>query len=114
LFQVLEKKSIYIGTLIIPQENAGKIKIGQRVLIKFQSYPFEEYGIVEGKISSIPQLSTKDNKSFFAFVELPDGLKTTHNTSLTYSYGMIATAEIITEDLRLIERIFYTIRKIFN
>jgi hypothetical protein len=27
---------------------------------------------------------------------------------------MAASAEIITEDLRLIERIFYTIRKVFN
>jgi len=102
-----------VGTLTIPQDNAGKIKVGQRVLIKFQSYPFEEYGMVEGVVSSIPQLSTQDNKSFFALVKLPNGLKTNHNRLLTYSYGMTANAEIITEDLRLIERIFYTIRKVF-
>jgi HlyD family secretion protein len=100
--------------LTIPQDNSGKIKIGQRVLIKFQSYPFEEYGMVEGKISSLPQLSTQDNKLFFAFVELPNGLKTNHNKQLTYNYGMTASAEIITEDLRLIERIFYTIRKVLQ
>lgn len=114
LFQVFETSSEYVGTLTIPQDNSGKIKVGQRVLIKFQSYPFEEYGMVEGNISSLPQLSTQDNKLFFAFVELPNGLKTNHNKLLTYNYGMTASAEIITEDLRLIERIFYTIRKIFN
>lgn len=114
LFQVFETNSVYVGTLTIPQDNSGKIKLGQRVLIKFQSYPFEEYGIVEGNISSLPQLSTQDNKLFFAFVELPNGLKTNHNKLLSYNYGMTANAEIITEDLRLIERIFYTIRKIFN
>ncbi len=114
LFQVFETNSSYVGTLTIPQDNSGKVKIGQRVLIKFQSYPFEEYGMVEGNISSLPQLSTQDNKLFFAFVELPQGLKTNHNKQLTYNYGMTASAEIVTEDLRLIERIFYTIRKVFN
>jgi multidrug resistance efflux pump len=114
LFQVFETTSMYVGTLTIPQDNSGKIKVGQRVLIKFQSYPFEEYGMVEGKISSLPQLSTQDNKLFFAFVELPNGLRTNHNKSLAYNYGMTASAEIITEDLRLIERIFYTIRKVLQ
>lgn len=113
LFQVSEKKSDYIGTILIPQTNLGKVKVGQRVLIKFQSYPFEEYGIVEGRISQIPQLSTNDKTSFFALVTLPNELKTNHNRLLSYKYGMAGSAEIITEDLRLIERIFYTIRKIF-
>lgn len=114
LFQVFESNSAYVGTLSIPQANSGKIKIGQRVLIKFQSYPFEEYGMVEGLVSSTPQLSAEDARLFFAFVELPNGLRTNHNKSLGYNYGMAASAEIITEDLRLIERIFYTIRKVFN
>jgi multidrug resistance efflux pump len=114
LFQLFENSSSYIGTLTIPQDNSGKIKLGQRVLIKFQSYPFEEYGMVEGRISSLPQLSTQDNRLFFALVELPNGLRTNHNKTLAYNYGMTASGEIITEDLRLIERIFYTIRRIFN
>lgn len=113
MFQVFENSKIYVGTLIIPQENSGKIKIGQHVLIKFHSYPFEEYGIVEGRISSLPQISTEDNHLLFALTELPNGLKTNHNVTIAYNYGMTANAEIVTEDLRLIERIFYTIRKIF-
>ncbi|MFM8912768.1 MAG: HlyD family efflux transporter periplasmic adaptor subunit, partial [Flammeovirgaceae bacterium] len=114
LFQVFEDSSKYVGLLTIPQGNSGKIKIGQRVLIKFQGYPYEEYGMVEGEVSSVPQLSIQDNRNFFAFVKLPNGLKTNHNKSLSYNYGMAASAEIVTEDLRLIERIFYSIRRIFN
>jgi HlyD family secretion protein len=114
LFQVFENNSVHVGTLAIPHENSGKIKVGQRVLIKFQSYPFEEFGMIEGRISSLPQLSTQDSRLLFAFVELPNESKTNHNRLLTYNYGMTATAEIITEDLRLIERVFYTIRKVFN
>lgn len=112
---VFESDSRYIGTLTIPQENLGKVKVGQKVLIKFQSFPFQEYGIVEGNILTPPQISTQDDdKSFFSLVELSNGLRTSHNKILTPKYGMNASAEIVTEDLRLSERIFYSIRKIFN
>lgn len=69
LFQVFEGSSSYVGLLAIPQGNSGKIKIGQYVLIKFLGYPFEEYGIVEGRVSSSPQLSVQDSKTFFVIVK---------------------------------------------
>ncbi len=114
LFNVFENNSNYIGVLTIAQENVGRIKLGQRVLIKFHSYPFEEYCLVEGKISSSPELSSQDEKFFSALVELPNGLTTSHGKSLTYNFGLTASAEIVTEDLRLFQRIFYSIRGIFR
>lgn len=41
--------SQYMREIRIPQINSGKVNIGQRVLVKFQGYPVEEYGAVEGK-----------------------------------------------------------------
>jgi HlyD family secretion protein len=43
----------FFGEISIPQTNFGKVKIGQKVLVKFQGYPFEEFGAVEGKIATI-------------------------------------------------------------
>jgi len=108
----------FFGEISIPQTNFGKVKIGQKVLVKFQGYPFEEFGAVEGKIATIAQLPSLDNttgqpSAFIATVKLPNGLKTNFNKQLSYKIGMTASAEIITEDLRLIERLFYQIRKIF-
>jgi len=103
----------FFGEIRIPQTNFGKVKVKQKVLIKFQGYPFEEYGAVEGKIATIAQLSSLDNTNFIATVKLTNGLKTNFNKQLSYKIGMTASAEIITEDLRLIERLFYQIRKIF-
>ncbi len=54
------------------------------------------------------------DKLFFAFGQLPQGLNTNHNKVLTYNYGMTASGEVVTEDPLLIERFFYSIRKIFN
>ncbi|MEO6684620.1 MAG: HlyD family efflux transporter periplasmic adaptor subunit, partial [Dyadobacter sp.] len=104
--------SHYLGEIRIPQINSGRVSIGQRVLIKFQGYPFEEYGAVEGNVTSIAKVPSQDNTYFLATVSLPDGLKTNFNKTLIYKTGMAASAEIVTEDLRLIERLFYQIRKI--
>ena len=102
----------YFGEVLILQTNFGKVKVGQRVLVKFQSYPFEEYGMIEGKITSVSQLPTPDRQFFQAIIELPNGLKTNYSKTLIYKNGMEASAEIVTEDLRLIERVFYQLRKI--
>ncbi len=104
--------SYYLGEIRIPQINSGRVNIGQRVLVKFQGYPFEEYGAVEGNVTSIAKVPSEDNTYFLATVSLPDGLKTNFNKSLVYKTGMAASAEIVTEDLRLIERLFYQIRRI--
>lgn len=101
----------YFGEVLIPQANAGKVKNGQRVLVKLQGYPFEEYGAVEGIIQYISPIPTPDNQGFLAVVTLPRGLKTNANKQLTYKNGMQASAEIITEDIRLIERIFYQLKR---
>ncbi|TAG18584.1 MAG: HlyD family efflux transporter periplasmic adaptor subunit [Cytophagia bacterium] len=104
----------YFGEINIPQVNFGKVKKGQRVLVKLQGYPFEEFGAIEGQIATIAQVPTTDNQFFLATVTLPNGLITSTNKKLNYKTGMIATAEIITEDLRLIERIFYQLRGVFS
>lgn len=104
----------YFGEIRIPQANFGRVKKGQKVLVKFQGYPFEEFGAVEGTIGIISQIPSQDNTYFSAIVELPNGLRTNYAKNLTYKTGMDASAEIITEDLRLIERVFYQLRRALN
>ena len=41
----------YFGEVLIPQHNLGKVKLGQTVLIRFEGYPFQEFGTVKGKIT---------------------------------------------------------------
>lgn len=99
----------YFGQMWVGQYNFGKIKTGQEVIVKFDSYPFQEFGSVIGKISYIGEMP-KDSATRVNVV-FPKGLKTNSNKNLTFKYGMQANAEIITEDMRLIERFFYDIRK---
>lgn len=104
----------YKGEIKIPQDNFGKVKPGQTVLIKFKGYPYQEYGIIEGKIETIAKLPTNNNTVFYAAVNLPHNETTTNGKKLNFRNGMQATAEVITEDLTLAQRIFYSFKKELN
>ncbi len=109
---VPEIKQQVIGKVFMPLQNSGKVKTGQRVNIQLDSYPHQEYGMVTGEVTSI-SLVPRENV-YLIEVHLPNGLHTTYKKDLTFMQEMQGQAEIITEDLRLLERIFYQIRKIFK
>jgi len=103
------ENSHYYAQLVIPQNNLGKVAVGQKVLLKFSSYPFQEYGAVYGKIAFISHIAT--DSGYFAKVTLQDGLQTNYGKQVMYRDGLQGDAEIITKDLRLLERFYYDIMK---
>lgn len=111
IFNIASKQEQHLGTIQVPQQNFGKVKEGQEVLIKFNAYPFQEFGLVKGKIAMIASIPNSQENTYLATITFPNGLKTTYNKQLTYHNGMKATAEIITEDMRLIERLLYQFRR---
>jgi multidrug efflux pump subunit AcrA (membrane-fusion protein) len=103
----------FIGKIKAPAQNSGKIKIGQAVNIRLANYPYTEFGMLEGNIKSISLVP--DNEGFYLIdVALPEKLITTYNKEIAFKQEMTGTAEIITEDLRLIERFFYQLKNIFK
>lgn len=113
LFFVAPPSTDYVGELRVPQQNAGKVRVGQAVLVKFAGFPYQEFGAVRGRILSIADIPLKDSV-FLARVALPTGLKTTYGNSLAYKTGMTASADIITTDNRLLEKLFYQFRMVAN
>lgn len=106
-------KNNLLGKLIVPAQNSGKIVSGQKVLIKLDNYLFQQFGIVQGKVRNI-SLSPDAQGNYYVEVELPNGLKTSYNKQLSFDKEMRGSAEIVTEDLRLIERVFYQFRELFQ
>jgi hypothetical protein len=47
-------------------------------------------------------------------VTLPEGLQTSYKKQIVFQQEMSGTADIITEDLRLIERLLYQFKDILN
>jgi multidrug resistance efflux pump len=99
-----------VGDVNIPQDNFGKIKLGQKVIIRFNSFASEEFGTVAGEVIYISQIPAKDN-TYLVKIGLTNGLKTTYNKKITFRNGMLANIDIITEDRSLADKILYQFRK---
>lgn len=106
-------KSNFIGKVKAPALNSGKIKIGQDVTIRLANYPDTEFGILKGKVTAISLTPDKEN-NLLIDVSLPNGLETSYKKQIAFQQEMTGNADIITEDLRLIERLLYQFRGVFK
>ena len=106
----VNQKSL-VGRMSVPAGNSGKISPGAKVLIKLDNYRYQEYGIVEGRVQNI-SFAPDEKGDYYVDVVLPKGLKTSYHKNLPFNRELKGNAEIVTQDLRLIERIFYQIRKL--
>ena len=80
--------------------------------INLDNYPYLEYGIIIGKINSVSLMPSEDNYS--VEVEFPNGLTTNYHKKLAFGQNMQGSAEIITEDIRLIERFIQPLKYILK
>lgn len=108
-----EKSTAYIGKIKAPAANSGKIKKGQKVQIKLLNYPSDEFGELNGKVESISLLPDEEG-NYLIDVSLPQDLITTYEKEIVFKQEMQGTADIVTEDLRLIERFFYQLKNIIK
>jgi len=107
-----EDEGEIIGKVQLTFQGAGKVKPGQQANIQFANYPYMEFGMVKGTVQSI---SLAPNNNFYtAEIELPNGLTTFYGIELDFKQQMTGNAEIITEDIRLLERIVRPLRYILK
>ena len=107
LFYVNANKEDYYGEILIPQSKSSKVKVGQEVLIKVQSYPYQEYGYLRGRIDYISDIPIRDSV-FFSKVILNRNEK---DSVIKLKPGILADADIITENQSIIKRIWLNLTK---
>lgn len=109
-----------IGRMQVPTAGFGKVKTGQTVNVKLNGYPYMEFGVLRGTIrtiSAVPeQVQTQNGQSavYMAEVVFPEGMQSTYKKDLPLIQQMDGTGEIITEDMRLIERFIQPIISLFK
>lgn len=109
---VPENTGEYIGRINLKMQRSGKVKTGQTVNIQLSGYPYLEYGMVRGVIRSKSLVPSGD--AYIIEVSLPDGLNTLYGKKLEFTQRMQGTAEIVTEDLRLIQKIINPFRHLVS
>lgn len=101
-----------VGKAGLPVHGAGKVSPGQDVIIRFASFPHTEYGMVRAKVEKISLVP--DEEYYAAEVGFPGGLGTTYGKTLPFKQEMQGTAEIVTEDIRLLERILGPVKSVLK
>ena len=117
IFTVLPNQSKEIqGKVYLPLAGAGKVKEGQKVNVKLDSYPYMEYGTVPatiGSLSVIPSSRGKE-RAYVVLVDFPEGLVTTYSVELEFGEEMHGLAEIITEERSLLARILFPLKHLIQ
>ena len=103
----------FVGKLKAPALNSGKIKLGQKVNIRLDNFPDREFGLLNGEVKNMSLVPDKDGNLLIDVV-LPNGLLSSYKKQIPFQQEMKGSAEIVTEDLRLIERLLYQFRGIFK
>jgi HlyD family secretion protein len=93
----------YLGRINLKMDRSGKVKTGLLVNIKLSGYPYLEYGMVRGVVKSKSLVPSGD--AYVIDIELPEGLTTLYGKKLDFTHNMQGTAEIITENIRLLQKI---------
>lgn len=116
LFSILPYQNEIVGEVIMPSYGIGKVKVGQTANVKVNNYPYMEYGLIKGQVSSISRLANKIKQSsngamdeenvYRVLISFPEGLKTNFGRTLDLDFESQGTVEIITKPKRLIERLF--------
>ncbi|WMJ74361.1 HlyD family efflux transporter periplasmic adaptor subunit [Cytophagaceae bacterium ABcell3] len=109
---VVPAQSEIFGNALMPVQGSGKVRTGQKVNIKLDGFPYQQFGILKGEVAAISLVPRNGN--YFIKVKLTEGLITSYHKEIEFQQDMTGVAEIITDDRRIIERFFSRFRSLFN
>ncbi len=102
----------FVGRINLKMNRSGKVRPGQEVNIKLSGYPYLEYGMIKGVVKSKSLVPSGD--TYIIELNFPSGLTTLYGNKLDFTQNMQGTAEIITDDLRLLQKIFNPFRYLIS
>ncbi|WP_418698561.1 HlyD family secretion protein [Bacteroides sp.] len=105
--------STVLGRALLPLQGSGKVHAGQRVNIRLNNYPDQEFGYVKGEVKSVSPAPNEEGM-FVVEIALPAGLKTNYDKQLPVSRELKGTADIILADRNVLERLLAPLRKVLE
>jgi hemolysin D len=102
----------------VPSSNSGFLKVGQPVKLKFDAYPFQEYGVVSGRLqqispdSKVIEVGGSKTEVFDLEVALDQAFIQTPTKRIPLTPGQAATAEVIVRQRRIIDFLLDPFKKL--
>ncbi len=103
--QIVPDNDLLYVDVTLDNQDVGFVRVGQRVVIKVATYPFQRYGYLEGAVENISPDAIQDEKKglvYKAKVKL-SGANSSKKNRLKLLPGMSVSAEITTGKRRIIE-----------
>ena len=103
--QIVPDNDLLYVDVTLDNQDVGFVRVGQRVVIKVATYPFQRYGYLEGTVENISPDAIQDEKKglvYKAKVKL-SGANSSKKNRLKLLPGMSVSAEITTGKRRIIE-----------
>lgn len=107
--EIAPKGSVLILRSQMDTTESGSLRVGMPVKMKFDAYPFQDYGVIEGKLSSIAPTSKVTDTSqgqvttYDLEIELNQTCMPSENQCIALKPGQTATAEVIVRQRRIID-----------
>lgn len=119
LFTILpqQQSGRIIAHCYLPVSGIGKIQQGAAMQIYLDAYPYKEYGILATQVTEIAILPQQSEEGIFLYhttALLPDTLTTTYQKNIPFQQKLSGKAVILTEDRRLLERVFEQLMDLFK
>lgn len=111
VFLIVPETTRLVGRMPVSEGGSGKVKSGQAVIIRFDDFPYKEFGVVSGRVQSISQVA-RDGVNL-VLVDMPYPLVTSFHKQISFKQDMVGQGRIVTEDISLLGRILYEIRRAF-
>lgn len=99
----------------LPNQEAGFIKEGMPVQIKLDAYPYQEYGIIKGKVTSLSADAKTDQQLGSVYeveVSLNRDYVTEDDQMIRFKAGQTAKADIIIRRRRIVDFLLDPIRQL--
>jgi HlyD family secretion protein len=87
----------------VPAAGFGKVRLGQRVTIRLDAYPYHEFGLVEAKVAAVSAVAV--DGQYRVLLDLPKGLWLSSAKAVQFSQNMEGDARIEVDRLRLIQQL---------
>jgi hemolysin D len=116
--QIAPQNASTVLKVQMPSQNSGFLKTDMPVKVKFDAYPFQDYGVVTGKVlwvspdSKLVDVGTGKVEVFEVDVVLDRDYIQSQGKKITLSLGSTATAEVIVRQRRTIDFILDPFKKL--
>lgn len=107
--QIAQKNSSLVLKASMPSTESGFLKVGKKAKVKFDAYPFQEYGVIQGRViwvspNSLARETIQGKIDTFELkIALDQPYILAGNKRIPLTSGQTATAEVIIRQRRLFD-----------